>query len=192
MESVSEAIAFAVSAHDGMRRKGSNLPYILHPMEAAAIVGGLTDKWEVIAAAVLHDVVEDTPISLEQIRERFGERVAQLVAAETENKRENLPPEQTWSIRKEETVAFLRQTKDIEAKMVCLGDKLSNMRAVYRQWLKHGDAFWRECGFHQTDPKQHGRYYRAVADALTELADTPEWKEYDRLIRIVFEQKAEP
>ena len=87
MELVSEAMVFAVRTHDGMRRRQSNLPYILHPMEAAAIVGSLTDNQEVIAAAVLHDVVEDAGVTMQQIEERFGKRIAQLVASETENKR---------------------------------------------------------------------------------------------------------
>ena len=64
MELVSEAIAFAAKAHDGMRRKKSDAPYILHPMEAAVIVGTMTDDQNLIAAAALHDVVEDTDISL--------------------------------------------------------------------------------------------------------------------------------
>ena len=69
MELVSEAIAFAVKAHDGMRRKKSNAPYILHPMEAAVIVGTMTDDQNLIAAAALHDVVEDTIMTDEEIKE---------------------------------------------------------------------------------------------------------------------------
>ena len=64
MELVSEAISFAAKAHDGMRRKTGNAPYILHPMEAAVIVGTMTDDQNVIAAAALHDVVEDAGISI--------------------------------------------------------------------------------------------------------------------------------
>ena len=71
MELVSEAIAFAVKAHDGMRRKKSNAPYILHPMEAAVIVGTMTDDQNPIAAAALHDVVEDAGISLKFINTSF-------------------------------------------------------------------------------------------------------------------------
>ena len=81
MELVSEAVAFAVKAHDGMRRKKSDLPYILHPMEAAVIGGTMTEDQNVIAAAALHDVVEDTGITIEEIEERFGKRVKELVAA---------------------------------------------------------------------------------------------------------------
>ena len=83
MELVSEAISFAVKAHDGMRRKNSNNPYILHPMEAAVIVGTMTTDQDVIAAAVLHDVVEDANITIEEIEEKFGKRVRELVESET-------------------------------------------------------------------------------------------------------------
>ena len=68
MELVSEAIAFAVKAHDGMRRKKSEVPYILHPMEAAVIVGTMTDDQNLIAAAALHDVVEDTDTTIEDVK----------------------------------------------------------------------------------------------------------------------------
>ena len=83
MELVSEAITFAVKAHDGMRRKKSEAPYILHPMEAAVIVGTMTDDQNLIAAAVLHDVVEDAGITIEEIEEKFGKRVRELVKPRT-------------------------------------------------------------------------------------------------------------
>ena len=67
MEIISKAIEFAVKAHDGMRRKNGELPYILHPLEAAVIVGTMTSDQEIIASAVLHDVVEDTDIPIEEI-----------------------------------------------------------------------------------------------------------------------------
>ena len=96
---VSKAIEFSVIAHDGMRRRKSETPYILHPMEVGVIVATMTDKQEVIAAGILHDVVEDAGISMEEIRDIFGSRVMELVASETENKYEELPPEETWRTR---------------------------------------------------------------------------------------------
>ncbi len=186
MELVSRAIIFAVNAHDGMRRKSSDTPYIVHPMEAAAIVGSLTDKQEVIAAAVLHDVVEDTPVTLDEIAAQFGSRVAELVAAETENKRREIPPEQSWRQRKEEAVALLQTTADRDAKLIFLGDKLANMRTIYQKWSQVGDALWQD--FHQTDPAQHAWYYRAIAEATREFEGSLAWREYDALIRIVFEE----
>ena len=122
MEFISEAIAFAVQSHDGMRRKKGALPYILHPMEAAVIVGTMTDDQNLIAAAVLHDVVEDAGVTLEDIEEKFGKRVRELVASETEDKRADLPPSDTWRIRKEESLAVLRATKDIGILMVWLAE----------------------------------------------------------------------
>lgn len=186
MELVSRAMEFAIQVHDGMRRKTAEIPYILHPMEAAAIVGSLTCDQEVIAAAVLHDVVEDTPVTIEEIKERFGARVAELVAAETEDKRADLPPETSWRVRKEEAISVLRRTNDTDVKRIFLGDKLANMRSIYQQWKKIGDAMWQS--FHQKDPAQHGWYYRAIAEAIRELDDSLAWKEYNALIRAVFEE----
>ena len=186
MELVTRAIIFAAQAHDGMRRKMSDAPYILHPMEAAAIVGSLTEKQEVIAAAALHDVIEDTPVTFEEVAKQFGPRVAALVWSESEDKRETLPPEQTWRMRKEEAIEILQQTKDIEVKMLYLGDKLANMRSIYQQWRIEGDAMWQ--GFHQADPAQHGWYYRAIAENIKEFKDTLAWKEYDGMILNVFEK----
>ena len=135
MELVSEAVAFAVKAHDGMRRKKSESPYILHPMEAAVIVGSMTDDQNVIAAAALHDVVEDAGITIDEIEEKFGKRVRELVESETEDKRADLPPADTWRIRKEESLAFLKSTNDDEVLMVWLGDKLANMRHCKRRLI---------------------------------------------------------
>ena len=149
MELVSEAIAFAVTAHDGMRRKKSESPYILHPMEAAVIVGTMTDDQNLIAAAALHDVVEDANITIEEIEEGFGRRVRELVESETEDKRADLPPEETWRIRKEESLAVLKNTDDIAVLMVWLGDKLANMRAIYRDFKVEGEAMWQR--FNQKD-----------------------------------------
>ena len=75
MTKIEEAIQFAVSAHDGSTRKGKNRPYILHPLDAMSIVAALTDDEDVIAAAVLHDVVEDTKLGEKVIREKFGDAV---------------------------------------------------------------------------------------------------------------------
>lgn len=184
MELASEAIIFATKAHDGMRRKQSDVPYILHPVEAAAIVGSLTSDQEVIAAAALHDVVEDAGISLEEIEERFGSWVAELVAAETEDKREELPPESTWKLRKEEAIRVLKDTPHREVKILYLGDKLANLRSLYCLWKKEGDAMWEQ--FNQRDPAEQAWYYRTIADSVRELSDTLAWQEFNGLIQTIF------
>ena len=181
---VSEAIVFSVAAHDGMRRRKSDAPYILHPMEVAAIVGTMTDKQEVIAAGALHDVVEDAGVSIEEIGERFGERVMELVASETENKREDLPPEETWRIRKEESLEKLKSTNDIEMLMLWIGDKLSNIRSIYRDYTVEGDAVWDK--FHQSDMNVQAWYYRSVMKYTERLSDSLAWKEYKALVEMLF------
>lgn len=184
MEIVSEAIIFAVKAHDGMRRKKGNSPYILHPMEAAVIVGAMTDDQEVIAAAVLHDVVEDTPVTIEEVEARFGKRVCRLVQSETENKREGTPPEDTWYIRKQETLEGLKNTEDEAVLMMWLGDKLANMRAIYRDFKVEGDALWQK--FNQKDKTAQGWYYSTVAELTSRLSDCSAWLEYKKLTELVF------
>ena len=184
MELVSEAIEFAVKAHDGMRRKKSESPYILHPMEAAVIVGTMTHDQNLIAAAVLHDVVEDAGITIEEIEKRFGKRVRELVASETEDKRADLPPASTWRIRKEESLNVLKNTDDMAVLMVWLGDKLANMRSLYRDFKVEGNAMWQR--FNQKDVTEQAWYYRAIVNLTERLSDTSAWLEYKTLTELVF------
>ncbi len=184
MELVSEAIAFAVKAHDGMRRKKSDAPYILHPMEAAVIVGTMTDDQNLIAAAALHDVVEDADIIIEEIENRFGKRVRELVESETEDKRADLPPASTWRIRKEESLKVLEKTDDIGVLMVWLGDKLANMRAIYRDFKVEGVQMWQR--FNQKDASKQAWYYRSIVELTKRLSNTSAWLEYKTLTELVF------
>ena len=181
---VSEAIVFATKAHDGMRRRKSDAPYVLHPMEVGVIIGTITDKQEVIAAGLLHDVVEDAGVTIEEIGEAFGERVMALVASETENKREDLPPEQTWRIRKEESLAKLKSTDDIDVITLWLGDKLSNIRAIYSDFITEGERVWDK--FHQNDPTVQAWYYRSILKYTERLSDTLAWIEYKTLVERIF------
>lgn len=187
MDLFDSALCFAIEKHSGQIRKAQNAPYILHPLEAAAIVGTMTADPETLTAAVLHDVVEDAGVSPDEIAEKFGSRVAELVASETEDKREEVPAGETWMIRKEESLAKLAATADLSVKMMWLGDKLSNMRSFYRQYRQHGSALWR-C-FNQKDPTKQAWYYRTIAESLRELQDTDAYREYVTLMDTVFEHE---
>ncbi len=189
MSKLDEAIKFAVDAHAGQLRKIRNTPYILHPLEAASIAGMLTKDEDIICAAVLHDVVEDTDRTLDEIRELFGERVAQLVGSETENKRRYLPPEATWRIRKEESLAHLRECNDIGIKTLWMADKLSNARSFYDAYELMGDAFWTQ--FNQKDKHEQAWYYREIYKILKpEFENTLAFKEYATLITVLFGEEA--
>ena len=179
------ALEFAIKKHSGMTRKRENVPYILHPLEVATIAGTLTEDTEILAAAVLHDTVEDTDTSIGEIEAFFGLRVAALVASETENKRPEINPEKSWRIRKEESLEKLKQTSDIGVKILWLADKLSNMRSFYREWKHEGSTMWE--AFNQKNPTWQAWYYRSVCVLVEDLKDSEAWSEYNRLVETIFE-----
>lgn len=185
MELYEKAVAFALERHQGMRRKLTSLPYILHPLETSVIASTVTADAEVLAAALLHDTLEDTSTSKDEIKAEFGERVLALVMSETENKRRDLPPEQSWRIRKEEALQKLKNADDIGVKIVWLSDKLSNMRSLYRTWKTEKDNVWQS--FHMRDLTLQAWYYRSVAEYTKELNGTDAWREYNTIIEKIFE-----
>jgi len=177
------AIVFAVHAHAGTERRGKGFPYIVHPMEAVEIVSTMTKDQELLAAAVLHDTVEDTDTTVEQIRTEFGDRIASLVASESDIVVDGVNEEDSWHARKQAAIDRLALASH-DAKMVALGDKLSNMRAIARDYAQQGDALWNL--FHAKDPKEHEWHYRGLAESLRELQDTFAYKEFEQLINQVF------
>ncbi|MBO4585707.1 MAG: bifunctional (p)ppGpp synthetase/guanosine-3',5'-bis(diphosphate) 3'-pyrophosphohydrolase, partial [Bacteroidales bacterium] len=127
------AIIFAVKAHAGTERRGKGYPYIVHPMEAVEIVSTMTKDQELLAAAALHDTVEDTDVTVEQLREVFGDRIAELVASESDEMPAGVSEEDSWHSRKQAAIDRLAKASH-DAKIVALGDKLSNMRAIARDY----------------------------------------------------------
>lgn len=174
---IKKAAEFAARAHEGAVRKGSNIPYIVHPYEAAVIVSGLTSDPEVIAAALLHDVIEDAGITYECIVEQFGVRVADMVKGESEDK------SKTWQERKQATICHMAKASRDE-KIICLGDKLSNLRSMAADWLAVGDSVWLK--FKEKDKKKQAWYYRGILEQLSEFCEEPVYAEYVRLLNMVF------
>ena len=178
------AIIFAVHAHSGATRKNGRTPYILHPIEVASIAGTMTDDAEILAAAVLHDTVEDTLVTFDDIRTAFGERVCALVGSETEDKRPDLPPGESWEIRKKESLEKLEKATDIGVKIIWLSDKLANLRSFKTALDEKGGDFL--LAFNQKDPSRQRWYYRSVLERIPELASFPAYKEFSSLIDEVF------
>lgn len=178
-----KAIIFATKAHAGTERRGKGFPYIVHPMEAMEIVATITPDQEMLAAAALHDTVEDTDVTFEQIKAEFGERVARLVHSESDVVIEGAECD-TWRARKQAAIDRLAAAPH-DAKIVALGDKLSNMRAIYRDYVTKGDELWKI--FHAPGGKSdHEWHYRGLAASLSELSDTFAYKEFVELIDKVF------
>lgn len=184
MKLLTKAITFATKKHEGQKRKGTDIPYIVHPLEALSIASTITNDENVLAATVLHDVVEDCGVSIRQIELKFGKEVARLVAADTENKRENESAESTWKLRKQETLDQIEKM-DKNSKIVVLADKLSNMRAIYRDYDILGDTLWQK--FNCKDKKEQKWYYEQIGYKLGhDFICTEAYFEYWRLLRIVF------
>ena len=177
------AIIFAVKAHHNTERRGKGFPYIVHPMEAVEIVSTITSDQELLAAAALHDTIEDTDVTVEQLRAEFGDRVAELVHAESDRFTEGVSEEDSWHDRKQAAIDRLAAAPH-DAKIVALGDKLSNMRAIWRDYQRIGDEIWKI--FHVTDKASHEWHYRGLAASLAELSDTFAYKEFVRMIDDVF------
>ena len=117
------AYAFAEAAHRGQRRKDDRA-FIAHPVRVARLLAARGYDDEVVAAALLHDVVEDTPVTLNEVRERFGERVAELVACVTED------PDLPTSERK---VAYREGVRSSPpaARAICAADKVCNVSDLH-------------------------------------------------------------
>lgn len=175
-ELVDQAMIFAVKKHAGQVRKFGSTPYILHPMEVASILATMTDDPATIAAGVLHDTIEDTDTSPEEIRELFGARVFALVNSETEDKISDRPAAETWIERKQDSLLALQYTKDIEVRKMWLADKLSNIRSFYREYLQRGDELW--LSLNQKDKTKHAWYYRTIAEYCSDLKDTGAYREF--------------
>lgn len=179
-----KAIKFAVDAHAGTERRGKGFPYIVHPLEAMEIVATISNDQRLLAAAVLHDTVEDTGVTVEQLRREFGPEVAALVEAESDVFIEGLSEESSWRSRKQAAIDRLAAAPR-DAKIVAMGDKLSNMRAIARDYAAKGDELWNL--FHAPGGRpDHEWHYRGLADSLSELAGTDAYSEFARHIEEVF------
>ena len=178
-----KAVIFAVKAHAGTERRGKGFPYIVHPMEAVEIVSTITPDQELLAAAALHDVVEDCGVSVEEIRREFGNRIADIVESESDIMEEGISEEESWHSRKQKAIDRLASAS-LDSRIVALGDKLSNMRAIARDYTIKGDSLWSL--FHVVDKKEHEWHYRGLANSLRELSGTFAYKEFVNLINQVF------
>lgn len=179
------AAAFAIKAHDGQIRKLRNTPYFLHCFEVASIAATMTDDREVIAAALLHDVVEESGVELAELRDKFGERVAALVESETEKKGSG-SKSASWEARKQESIVRLQSAEDIGVKILWLSDKLSNVRSFCQYYVEKEESPF--LYLNQKDPARHAWYYRSVAHAVEELKNTGAYAEYAARFKLLFEE----
>ena len=162
MEKISRAFDFAYKAHNGQTRKASDIPYIIHPIEVAVILIKNKARNNVVIAGLLHDVVEDTPISLEEIRNEFGEEIARLVDGATEPLTPIIEDEKAnWKKRKKHTIKLIK-TADIDLKMLSCADKLANIRSKLEDYEKLGEKLWKKFNAPKEDQEW---YYRSMLNS---------------------------
>lgn len=130
---VSEARECAIRAHEGQTRRAGWAPYVQHPLAVAEVIDEAGLDAEVIAAALLHDVVEKTEIQLDELERSFGPRVAELVAALTEDG--SVSP---YIKRKEEHRRRV-EAADESAAAIYAADKLCNVREVRGLYEREGE-----------------------------------------------------
>jgi (p)ppGpp synthase/HD superfamily hydrolase len=154
------ALEIASKAHKNQLRKGTDIPYIVHPAGVALILSQLNCPVELIVAGILHDVVEDSNIEVEFIKEHFGEKVALIVEGCTEPLHTSLP----WEDRKMHTIEFLKTAPE-EIRIVSCADKLHNLRSVVSEYKKYGDGVWER--FKRGKEKQEW-YFRKLVESFVQ------------------------
>lgn len=157
MSNIDEAIEFAAQAHRQQHRKGTDIPYISHPFGVAMILQQADCPEPVIIAGLLHDTLEDTETTEEEIRERFGEEVLELVRGASEPDKSA-----SWEERKRHTLEFVK-TASLPQRQVICADKLHNLRSIRRDYEKMGDAVWSKFKRGYNEQKW---YYTSLAEAL--------------------------
>lgn len=158
MDMVEKAIVFAARAHKYQNRKGTDIPYITHPIAVGMLLQKEKCSEEVIAAGILHDTLEDTETTFEELKEMFGLRVADLVQAASE-KDKSLP----WEVRKQQTIDGLKDAS-IEELQVIVADKYHNLKSIQYDFELLGDLIWQR--FNRGKRDQHW-YYASIVKALS-------------------------
>ncbi len=163
---IERALRFAAAAHEQQTRKGGGVPYITHPAGVALILvrAGWNDE-NVLAAAILHDVVEDTGRTLCDLRRDFPAKVVDLVACLSETKRD-AAGDRPWEVRKREHIAELRAAST-EACAIALADKLHNLETMLED-LETGEIRFENFN---APPERLLWYYEAMTSAACRGAE---------------------
>ena len=161
------AIKFVAEAHEGHYRKGTNIPYITHLINVMKILCENGCDTEVAVAGLLHDVVEDTPVSIDIVQRKFGKQVAELVAGASESEKltKDVQPQTPWKKRKQHTIESLANTSNLDKLMVSCADKLDNARAILHDYSELGDAIWTRFNAGKDEQKW---YYRSLAKVFVQ------------------------
>jgi predicted enzyme related to lactoylglutathione lyase len=169
-----EALRLAARAHRDQVRKGTDLPYVAHPMHVSAILQRYGFPRETIIAALLHDVVEDQDVTVAEIEAQFGLAVAEIVDALSERRSDGQHEVRPWHVRKAEAVEKIRQASAAAA-AVKAADVLHNAQSILYDLRHDGPGVWRRF---TRGPEQMLGYYGRIAELVQDkLGSHPLMKE---------------
>jgi len=164
-ERINKAFVMAADYHKDQLRKGEKHPYIIHPFEVFLVCQDLDCEEDTLIAALLHDVIEDTECSEEDVREEFGENVLKIVRSNTETNKSL-----SWKERKQHTVDTLDGRTQEELKMF-IADKYVNLKSFISAYERKGEDMWK--AFH-AGKEQQKWYHEELYKALDRLLDKNE------------------
>lgn len=175
------AIEFAVKAHLGQFRKGTEIPYIVHPIGVMRILIENNSPPEVVIAGILHDTVEDSIVTLYDIKQRFGAEVMELVRYASEPDKSD-----TWENRKQHTIDVIKTASENALLVIC-ADKLDNLKSIYEDFQKTGESLWSR--FNRPKEKQSW-YFRSIAEQFEKRfydgSDYPLFLQINPLVQKIF------
>ncbi|WP_319004980.1 HD domain-containing protein [Mesobacillus jeotgali] len=180
MDLIDKALQIASMAHEGQYRKNTKIPYIAHPVAVGMILQKAGYSEEMVAAGILHDTVEDTDITMEDVKREFGTEVARIVEGCSE-------PDKSlsWEERKEHTIEFLKTASE-EIRVVACADKLHNVRSIREDVEQSGEKVWSR--FRRGEKEQEW-YYRNVVESLGYATSFPLLEELVKEIECLFEKE---
>ena len=168
---VSKALIFAAEHHQYQHRKGTKIPFMTQLLNVCKLVAENNCSNEVLAAALLHDVVEDTEVTIEQVEETFGKQVAEIVRGATELdklEKKAIEKESSWLERKQHTIYFLQHEASADQLLVSAADKLDNLRSIVYDYNKFGEKLWSRFN---ASKEQQAWYYTSISAILIDKGD---------------------
>ena len=180
-DKIFNALCFAADAHTGQFRKGTKLPYLVHPVAVMKHLIKYNATDDAIAAGILHDTLEDTPTTEHDLRENFRNRITDLVSGASEPDKS-----MSWEERKTHTIETLGHTTDTDQLMVICADKLSNLASIKSDLDEYGDEIWSRF---KRGYAQQKWYYCSIAEIFAKHTETsPIFQEYIDFVNHVFEK----
>lgn len=173
MDLVEKALRIMLTAHGQQVRKTDSSPYIIHPMMVAKKLARLGFNDEVIAAAFIHDVLEDTDYPEKKLRQELGDKVVDIILPLSEDKKLE------WEERKKKYINDVKNAS-VETKAVSIADKIHNLESIIETHKTMGSDIWSKFN---RGKEQKMWFENAMLKAFQESWDHPMIAEYEKLIK---------